>query len=245
MALVKALDFEKKGDKHEIFNLGDIAEEARLIIAAALRQKEDILAQVQSEVQQRLETARQEGRAQGLEEGLTQGREQGRQEALTEARQQFTQESQKTIAALGDMLQAFQAHKDAILWQAEQDTLSLAIAIARKVIKQAVPGNADIVQANVREALDLVGSQTNVTIRINPMELDHFEQLAGKSDRVFGQFTSVTFEPTPEIEPGGCRVITEHGLIDGQIDTHIERIAAELLMSEDTQEQTGPLHEKA
>lgn len=239
MALVKALEFEKNGDKHEVFNLRDIADEARQIVAEAFRQKQKILEEAEAEVSRRFEQAQKDGYARGFEDGAGEGRRQGHEKALAEARKEFAGKSEKTMTALRQVLHDFQRCKDAVAWQAEQDTVVLVLAIAEKVIKKAIETDSDIVLQNIREALEFVSPHTRVIIKMSPMELDHVESMAGKSDSVFGQFSSLKFEPDPDISPGGCLVTTEQGTIDARIETHIERIAAELVMTGDDTQQTG------
>ena len=87
-------------------------------------------------------------------------------------------------------------------------------------------------EADIKAALDFVSKTTNVIVKVNEIDLEHLEMMAGKKDSVLGQYSHIKFEVNNEIEPGGCVLCSEHGQIDGQLDTQIERIANELLMTD-------------
>jgi flagellar assembly protein FliH len=236
MVLMKAAEFAKKGDNKEIFSLRDVADEARQIIEAARNEYDRLLIEAQTDIQRQLEQAAEKGYQQGYREGLDKGQQEGLQQALTEARQKFAENSAETINALKSVLQYFDQAKENLLWQAEQETVALALAIAEKVVKQTVTKNAhnaEITIANVKAALELVVRNTDVTVMVNPEDLKHLEELAGKTETALGNFTSIKFESDRQIAPGGCKVSTEKGRIDGQLDMQIARIAAELLMTTD------------
>jgi len=226
MALMKAEAFERSKEKRQIFNLSDIAEEAREIIARAQREGQRILEQAQGELQRRYEQAKEEGYRDGHEKGLKEGREAGRQEALAAAREEFRRESEKTLQGLNQVLSRFEEEKGKILWLAEQHTVELALAIAEKIVKKMAGVRTEIALANVQEALKLVAGHTDVTIRVNPEDWKSLEQLAGE---VLQGYERIRFQPDEGLARGDCVVETRGGEIDASLDTQLERIAEALL----------------
>ncbi len=234
MVLLKAAEFEKKDqEKSSFFNLNDIAEEARQIIASARRESEQLLGQTRTEIDRRFEEAQRQGHQAGYEKGSVEGREEGQQQAFEEAKKKFSSESAQTIESLNNVLQEFAGSKDKLLWRAEQDTTALALDIAAKVIKRKIsesPDNADVTVDNVKAALELIVRNTDVIVKINPGHLKHLEKMASKNKQDLGKFNSIRFEPDESITLGGCEVITEHGRVNGRLERQIERITEQLLM---------------
>ena len=239
MVLLKAAEFEKKDrEKTAFFNLNDIAEEARQIIASARQEAEQLLDQAHTEIERRFEEAQQQGYQAGYEKGGVEGRKEGQRQAFEEAQTTFSRESAQTIEALNNVLQEFAGFKDKLLWRAEQDTIALALDIAGKVVKRKIEkssDSADVTAENVKAALELIARNTDVIVKINPGHLEHLEKMASKNKQDLGKFNSIRFEPDESITLGGCVVNTEHGRIDGRLETQIERITEQLLM--DTQER--------
>jgi len=245
--LLKSAEFEQKDTTKKVFNLSDIAEEAREIIAAARRHGESLRKQTEAECKEQLEQARREGNSKGREEGFAQGREEGMQQALEEARGNFARESAETLGTLQQIITVFDQVKQSLLWRAEQDTVVLSLAIAEKVIHQRVSQKEklqEITAANVKETLELVTRNTNVIIKVNPETLEYLEAMASKNKQELSQYQSIRWEADESITPGGCVMSTNNGKVDGQIETQINRISEQLLSTIKEEEgSSGPVEE--
>ena len=110
-------------------------------------------------------------------------------------------------------------------------TVALALAIAEKVLKSPVVATPEAAAANVKAALKLIAKATDVTVRINSKDVESLQQLADAHETTLGQYTSIVIVPDDNVEPGSCRVLTEHGEIDAGLELQIQRIADELLMT--------------
>jgi flagellar assembly protein FliH len=230
MVLLKAAAFQEETGKKEIFNISDIAAEARALIESARREREKILASARQEAEGIRQQARKEGFDKGYPEGLAQGQEKGFEQACQEARQEFQCQSENLIQELSAALAQFDQIKHGLVWQAEQDTVALALCIAEKVIKDASMLHREIAAENIKQALAMISRNTDVVIRVNARDEEYLGKIAAQRDQVLGHYGSIRFEPDETVEPGGCVICTENGLVDGQLDTQIQRIAGELLM---------------
>jgi len=237
MVLMKAAEFAKSGDKSKVFNLNDVADEARAIIAAAQKEKEKIITQAKKQAQEIKQQSQHQGHRQGYDQGLAEGKEKGYEQAYQQAQEQFARDSENLLNTLNSSLGSFEQNKHELLWKAQQGTVALAVAIADKITRQIAQINPDVALENVKMALDLISRTTNVIIKVSEKDLDHLEKMAGKNDVIFGNFNSVRFEPNLEIAPGGCCLSTEQGQVDARLDIQIQRIADELLMQNDPNEK--------
>ena len=234
MSLVKGREFSG-GTAGEVLRLGDIEAEAAAILSDARREREALLSAAREETERQRQEALSAGRQEGYEAGLEQGREQGREEALQEGRQAFEQEGASLLTSLRQTCQEFDEHKQRFLGEAEQGTVSLAIAIARKAVKEPCWTAPETAARSLKAALGLIDQKTHVVVKVHEADAAHLEKLTGQ-DQSLGSYGSITFEPSGELGRGDCVVCTEHGEIDGQLASQVERIAAELVVVENSQE---------
>ena len=229
MVLLKAAEFHQATTSNQVFNLNDIAAEAQNILETARRESESLLRQARQDIERDRQQAREDGYRAGHEQGARQGREEGHEQALQEAQKEFAQSSAVVCESLQSICAEFDRTKNQLLWQAEQNAVALILAIARKVVKQAGLLNRDVAGENIKSALELLHKTTNVIVKVNPQDAAHLETMVESSSSPFSAYLGISFEKDESIESGGCRLITEHGQIDGQLDTQIDRIAEELL----------------
>ncbi|HUE71341.1 MAG TPA: FliH/SctL family protein [Pirellulaceae bacterium] len=163
----------------------------------------------------------------------TQAQEEGRQAALkaVEAtlKARIDQQLASLIPALKqavtqilDARQAWQRH-----W--EQHALRVASAIASRIVRREIDKVPLITLDLVREALNLAAGNERITLRLHPDDQatlgDRVSQLAGE----LGSLAEVRVVADPAISSGGCRVDTEFGSIDQQLEAQLARITEELL----------------
>jgi len=237
MVLLKAAEFNQATTGNQVFNLNDIAEEARHILENARLESESLLKQARQDIAHDRQQAQDEGYRTGHEQGLQQGRKEGHDQALQEARKEYSQSSAVVCESLQAICAEFDRNKNELLWQAEQNAVALIIAIARKVVKQAGLIHRDVAVENIKSALELLNKTTNVIVKVNPQDAEHLETMVQSALSPFAAYSGISFEKDESIEAGGCRLITEQGQIDGQLDTQIDRIAEELLTTSDKDEK--------
>jgi flagellar assembly protein FliH len=236
MVLLKATEFAQSSGQKKAFNLNDIAVEAQAIIEDARREREKIMDQAQQEISQAREQAQTQGYQQGYDRGLAQGQKEGHEQALQQAQQSFTESSNDLLKTLHSVCEQFDQVKSKILWQAEQDTVTLAVAIARKVVKKIGLVSPDVTSENVKAALEMTTRNSNVVVKVNPKDIEHLEKMIADQQMPLGKYASITFEGDEAVTPGGCRLGTEQGEIDARLDTQIDRIANELSIDETPKE---------
>jgi flagellar biosynthesis/type III secretory pathway protein FliH len=80
----------------------------------------------------------------------------------------------------------------------------------------------------VREALELVAGRQQLKIRLHPADFAEFEGPVKRLAQEISRAATTVVVPDEALSRGGCRLETEHGVIDEQIETQLNRIAAEL-----------------
>ena len=100
-------------------------------------------------------------------------------------------------------------------------TTKLAMAIARKVIGDAVELRPEVVQSAVHRALQLVKARERVTVFVHPEDLDNVRAAEADWLAQLERARSLQFEADGRLKRGGCRIETEFGEVTAEIDQQI------------------------
>ncbi len=104
----------------------------------------------------------------------------------------------------------------------------MASAIAERIIRRRLPRQPELPLTLVREALDLAAGSSRLRIHINPVDREALGNQVEMILRELSVLTRAEVVADREITSGGCRVETEFGVIDQQIETQLARIEEEL-----------------
>ena len=244
MTVVKARDI-KQDSGSIVFNFKDVAVEAQSMLDAARAEAKRIVDKARDETQHRREevfaAAEKEGYAQGSKKGYEDafepakkdGYEKGYAQALEDIKSKFEEHIDEPLKDLSDILNYFEENKTRLIWEAEQSFALLSIKLAEKVIHRNIELHPEMIKDSVAAALDTVSQTSNIAIRVSPDDISVIEELKGELDYILGRFKSVKFQPDINISRGGCLVLTERGKVDARIEVQLERIARDILETED------------
>jgi len=165
----------------------DIEKQAHAIIVRAKNQAARILAEAARIGEEMKREAHEqgsiEGRQSGTEQGLAEGRAAGHAAALAEHQQSL----QQLIETLLNATSQLDAARRLLESEASKDVLELAIAIARRVTRQAGMIGDGVVNENVREAMKLAIRASDVRIAVHPSQKKSLEAtLPAAAHRVAG-----------------------------------------------------------
>ena len=159
--------------------------------------------------------------------------EDGRQAAIqaveASLRTRLDQQLQSALAAVKQAAQEITQSRQTWQQHWEQHVVALAVAIAGRVCRREVAARPEITLALVREALELAAGNGEITLRLHPG--DH-ASLAGQIETITKSLTAlgaVRVVADPAITAGGCRVDTQFGSLDQQLEAQLARITEELL----------------
>jgi len=187
-------------------------EEARAIITAAREEAE--LMQIQAQ------QAADEVKQQAFQDGYRQGLEQANLEmADLKSQAQY-------------LVEEARAEKLKTIKECEGDILRLAMAIARKVVTAELRINPDAILSVIQESIALLDNPDNVTVHVNPAELNHVLKEIGSTlySDANQEDIKVKVIPDNSITAGGCTVESEVGMIDARLETRLDNM--EQLMQE-------------
>jgi len=125
--------------------------------------------------------------------------------------QEGLQKLNQHILALDQLLKGVQQ-------EVNKKILPLALTAARKILGEELKIHPDRIVEIVIQALKPVTQHHKVTIYVNKADLDILESKKSKIKKILEQVDSFAIQERPDIEPGGCIIETEAGIINAQLE---------------------------
>jgi flagellar biosynthesis/type III secretory pathway protein FliH len=161
-----------------------------------------------------------EERARAIDEGYARGLADGERKGKAAAQAQVSD----AIAVLNDAVE--QLHELATLAPPilEENIAALAVVVARQIVAREVGLDATLVADLVRRALTEFPIDQAVRIRVNPLDLSllTLNGIAKESAPITGT-RDASWLADPRLARGGCLVEGRDRIIDGRVDTALER----------------------
>ncbi len=182
-----------------------------------------ILRRAEAQAQALVEAARQKAAAQ-LQEGYREGQLQGRGEALAECREQLA----NLVASLATAVSRVEALEHEIRSQGTQLIVTLAQAVARRILQAEITADPAAVLGVVRGALGGLPAAGDIVVRIHPAQQAILEQQQTALQECCLERTTLRVLADPAVEPGGCLVEAPGCLVDATVTRQLEEAARRL-----------------
>ncbi|MCA9234595.1 MAG: hypothetical protein KDA44_03960 [Planctomycetales bacterium] len=198
------------------FSLADISGQAEQYVAGVRQETGKIVSGAQAQAD---EIRRQAEEA---------GRQAAEQAALKTLDQNVAQRMNTVLPALQSAVaQLTDAKHDWQRWW-EAQALGLARAMAERIVRAELSVRPEIQLTWVREALELAAGAGEITLQLAPGDVETLSGQIEQLTEMFASAATVRIVPDARITPGGCRVVTEFGVIDEQLETQLARLEEEL-----------------
>lgn len=175
------------------------SKEAQKILDDA-RQEAQRIKQQAREILSRVEAERDRSKAQGFEEG--------REEGLAEAT---------------ELIAGANHRKEAMFVDMERDVVRLIYDIAEKVIGSELAQNPDAILSLIREALGSSMGQ-KVIILVNPQDFEVVRNSHSQLLQTLDSSKTLQIRSDDKVKPHGCRIETEIGTIDAQLEVQLAAV---------------------
>jgi len=165
---------------------------------------------------------------QGYEKGFAAGERAGREAGV----KQMT----AAIQTVKRLVAEIAAVRDLYAKTIEKDVETLALAIARRILRQEISGRPEWLTDRIREAIQKLGETDALTIRLHPQDLERLRTNLPGAAELFDGSPRVLWETDATLHPGECVVSTQERIIDARIDSQLEIIHGKLerAIDEDT-----------
>lgn len=181
-------------------------------------------ARIESEVERRLadrlEATREKARAEAYEAGFAEGKGNARAEVLAELK--------PVVDRFDGVVNSFENMRHEIFKANEEFLIRMVYSLAKHVLLRELKEDTGYTKRLITQLLERQGTRENIKIYLGNEEYSSAEALKGSLAQALGQLNNITVELDPSIASRGCRVETEFGDIDAQIDVQIQNIAQAL-----------------
>jgi flagellar assembly protein FliH len=161
---------------------------------------------------ERARAIEREAFARGLSEGERTG------EAAASARMA------PVIQRLTQTIDDIAALRTGMLRRTERDIVTLAIAMAERILHREVSHDRSLLLAMARVAIDQLGDRVVATVHLNPHDVE-----AVTAEREPSAGDPVKIAADPSLPPGGCRIESVFGEIETGVDAQIQELTRSLL----------------
>jgi flagellar assembly protein FliH len=198
------------------YDLTDMSAQADSYLANVRRQAAEIVEQAKREadaVRKDAEVAGRRAAEQAIERILD--------EKVAKQMKTLTPALQAAVKQVEDAKQSW-------LRRWESSAVELAVAIAGRLVRGEIQRRPEISAAWIRESLQLAAGSADVTVRLNPADHETLARQVQQLATLFTPLAKLSVVPDESITPGGCKLVTEFGMIDQQLETQLERVKEEL-----------------
>ncbi len=166
-----------------------------------------MLAQATLEAEQLREQARVEGYADGRRAGHADG----------------AAEVSRAAAALAEAARGVELLRADTVEAVERDAIELALELAEKILGGTLKAHPDTVIEVVRGALRRISDRRNVTVLVNPADLETVRAAIGELTARGSGVEVCDLQSEERVGIGGAIVRTAEGEVDASVSTQLER----------------------
>jgi flagellar assembly protein FliH len=149
--------------------------------------------------------------------------ERGRQEGEKALSEQLMRQRRELLELQQGVLDSLRRAIPQVIRETESVLVNLAAEVAFKLVGE-LPITSEMIQANIREALNQVEGTTDFEVLLHPEDLEMLQRTHAPILLPTGDTEKVRFGTAPNISRGGCLVHTRFGVIDARRETKIELI---------------------
>jgi flagellar assembly protein FliH len=157
-----------------------------------------------ADIQSRMEAARTQARAEGEAQGF----------------KQASAKLDPVIQSLNHLIEDLSSQRKRLRAEAEEDTVKLALAIARRVLHREIATDPEAMLGLVKAAFAKLNARDTHRLRVSPSDADLLEQHRAKLNLP----AAVTINPDTTLLPGSAVFETARGEMDASIDTQLSEI---------------------
>ena len=130
----------------------------------------------------------------------------------------FQEGFQEGLLSLNQHLLALDRELKEMRHDIQKKILPLSLKAARKIVGEELRLHPDRIVDIVLNALKPVTQHKKITIFVNKLDLLELENNKSNIKKIFEHLESLSIQEREDIEPGGCIIETEVGIINAQLE---------------------------
>lgn len=156
--------------------------------------------------------------------GSTEGNAAGIKEGEKRAKASFDLKLDDIFSRFAIYLDEVESSRRGLYTAVYDDALTIARAVARRILNAELVADPDLAARTVRTALSYIADKNRLRIRVNPVDLPALTGRADLWSSVSERIENVALEPDERITRGGCIVESAGGIADARIETQMSAI---------------------
>lgn len=147
----------------------------------------------------------------------------GREEGLRLAAEQGREQVGRVVSALTDALASVRAHEQRWLGNIEENLAAVAVTIARHLIHRELTVTPSVVTELVARALHEFPLEKRLVVRLHPDDNALVREALTAGTTTIDPALEILWVADPNVVRGGCLVEGRERVLDGRMDTALER----------------------
>lgn len=131
----------------------------------------------------------------------------------------FSEGFEEGLTSLNKHLLALDEELKVLRESVQKKILPLALKAARKLVGEELRLHPDRIVDIVMNSLKPVTQHRKIIIYVNKTDFEQIEKNKSKIRKVFEHLESLSVQERDDIEPGGCMIQTEAGIINAQLES--------------------------
>ncbi len=162
------------------------------------------------------------------EEAYKQGFELGKDEGFKSAFEKKTSDISSGLDDIQKLVLKIQSLKQDLVLQNEAHIISLIYQIAEKIAFDHIQAHPETVIHVIRHSIEAAQAEEDVTVLVAPEQIDFIEKMKLQSGKEFEFLKTIKLQASDTVEPGGCIVETNYGVIDARVRERTEKLWEEI-----------------
>ncbi len=175
------------------------------------------------------EASLQEAAKKAVSEAYEKGFEAGKQDASRALQSDYDRKVEEVTEKFPSVLREFAAEVARFNQDFDKAVVTLALAIARRIVAREIAEDESAVLARSREAIRKIIGVEKIKIHINPSDEEYMREHRNELSAYADSVKEIVIEADSKVERGGCIIESELGNIDARISTQFELIEEALL----------------
>ncbi len=127
------------------------------------------------------------------------------------------------------MLSGVARQRRELLTELQPYVVRIAIEVARRIVRRELTTDPGLITRTAETALEQMMTASQVTVRVHPLDAQVLRATLSEVVPAPDQAEAIEIVPDGSIEPGGCVVESDRGIVDARLRTQFETMQARLL----------------
>ncbi|MEA1973001.1 MAG: FliH/SctL family protein [Candidatus Cloacimonadota bacterium] len=155
--------------------------------------------------------------------------ESGFKAAEVKYKKEYSKKYQTSIDSFENISQSFDKQFDSILEDHEQDILQLTIDIAKKIILAELQSKPELILNILKKSMSLLSDKKQLKVFVNSSDWELVKENINDLGLHFENTNDIEIISSEKIHSGGCRIESNAGSINADIESQMNEIANQLL----------------